>query len=521
MPPLAAVDSVWMSTAFEKALSRASARAYEEVWRKVGYWTEVHLRNPGDLHKSRKVEHLAGRGIDVYEIDTGRVGRVLADYSSGRLALLRMGEKPIVPHYSASMRTRDLGTLSERPFYQPPIARTRRRQGSPATPAGEPGMVAHRAEPNDLTYDEADNPAWTYCLDEEQGVAADLILDAARNAGGAKQKQRILLVGPPGTGKTAILLNLLVRAASLRIDAKIKLSSQVAAMTEMSGVSLDGRLWSTYDKKPGGLLLLDDPEDEDVIRDTFKAASSTPIIVAAFDPLQMKPSRDGRAFTDQSMRDLRRWFRAEAIELRQCYRQRKVLGEAAKETLDVLAASSPYYSADKTRDFHAARTEIVSLANALEFVYPGGETTTHTGVTRKRAEEIVRPIADGPLWAHAPGLLVVIEEDTRGMHWPWAKWLAGTRHAIVGSKDTASIKGLEFQHVILVLGEHLYEQTQSGFEGKNTRTYESRKLLRIPFTRARDSLTTMVVDDYGADEKGRESALAKRSLFWDHQYTQS
>lgn len=70
------------------------------------------------------------------------------------------------------------------------------------------------------------------------------------------------------------------------------------------------------------------------------------------------------------------------------------------------------------------------------------------------------------------------------------------RYAMVTLDDVESIKGLDFQHVLLVMGEANYREASAGFQGVGRRVYENRKLLRIPFTRARDSMTVLVLKDY-------------------------
>jgi len=66
---------------------------------------------------------------------------------------------------------------------------------------------------------------------------------------------------------------------------------------------------------------------------------------------------------------------------------------------------------------------------------------------------------------------------------------------IITLDEIRSIKGLEFQHVFLFLKRDLYEQVEYGFKGSGQRVYNQRRLLRIPFSRAKDSLVTFVLDN--------------------------
>ena len=66
---------------------------------------------------------------------------------------------------------------------------------------------------------------------------------------------------------------------------------------------------------------------------------------------------------------------------------------------------------------------------------------------------------------------------------------------MIGNGELSLIKGLEFQHVFLILDRATHDTLESGFEGSGVRVYDSRRLLRIPFSRAKDSLVTFVWGD--------------------------
>jgi len=56
------------------------------------------------------------------------------------------------------------------------------------------------------------------------------------------------------------------------------------------------------------------------------------------------------------------------------------------------------------------------------------------------------------------------------------------------SEIGSAVKGLEYQHVALVLSRERLIAVQNGFSGTGRRLYNDYRLLRIPFTRAKDSL---------------------------------
>jgi hypothetical protein len=75
----------------------------------------------------------------------------------------------------------------------------------------------------------------------------------------------------------------------------------------------------------------------------------------------------------------------------------------------------------------------------------------------------------------------------------WKREINGLEAVVINSKDLELVKGLEFQHVFLVLAKELYDEIEHGFNGSGQSRYLARRLLRIPFSRAKDSLVSFVV----------------------------
>jgi hypothetical protein len=65
---------------------------------------------------------------------------------------------------------------------------------------------------------------------------------------------------------------------------------------------------------------------------------------------------------------------------------------------------------------------------------------------------------------------------------------------IVPFNEIKEVKGLEYQHVFVFIKKHLFDEIQSGFTGSGQREYHRRRLLRIPFSRAKDSLVTFAIN---------------------------
>ncbi len=55
------------------------------------------------------------------------------------------------------------------------------------------------------------------------------------------------------------------------------------------------------------------------------------------------------------------------------------------------------------------------------------------------------------------------------------------------------MKGVEFQHAFIVMGKQLYDQVNLGFEGSGKNVYAALRLLRIPYSRAKDRLVAFVL----------------------------
>jgi DNA helicase IV len=94
------------------------------------------------------------------------------------------------------------------------------------------------------------------------------------------------------------------------------------------------------------------------------------------------------------------------------------------------------------------------------------------------------------MWQHCPAVLILridcsLRQAARRLLAPLLR-KSFTRE--LDFSDVGSIKGLEFQHVILLMPKELFAELQSGFTGTGQRTYNYRRLLRIPFSRAKDSL---------------------------------
>jgi superfamily I DNA/RNA helicase len=90
---------------------------------------------------------------------------------------------------------------------------------------------------------------------------------------------------------------------------------------------------------------------------------------------------------------------------------------------------------------------------------------------------------------------LVVVDDENGVELPqsWRRELRRVPHHEVATSQIGVLKGLEYQHVLLILSRRLYEEANAPHQGYGQRTYDQRRLLRIPFSRAKDSLVVFAV----------------------------
>ena len=103
-------------------------------------------------------------------------------------------------------------------------------------------------------------------------------------------------------------------------------------------------------------------------------------------------------------------------------------------------------------------------------------------------------------WGYWPPLLVAVIDDGLGqLPAEWSRQLrsSGLHHHVLGPGELAQAKGVEYQHVFLIMGSELFKQLDAGFEGSGRNLYEQRRLLRIPYSRAKDSLALFALPHFG------------------------
>jgi hypothetical protein len=422
---------------------------------------------------SQNYDRLAGFGHNrVLELDITGSHRMLARYTENQLFLLDMGGHEVVGEYSVKKYNTDISSpeLAPKQFW----------------PENRSDLFLSLPDPSTiLNYQEEITPDWLFFLeDEQEGAVLSIIEDIEKYETSAN-----FIIGGPGTGKTCVLLNLLKWFIDSEYQVGIMISDKLADFIEKSMfINIADFRVRPFHISEVDILLVDDPTSLYGF-----SLNSTIHVVAAFDPLQLSVD-----ITDGNFQDVISKLGANLYKLNKCYRQKKNVGMQTKKIIDSIGVSTPFLNEEKIWDFRNERKEITASANELEFVNPHGYVQKYPGVTAQDVQvEVNRILASKQyFWKHAPSILIL----SIGCHLPesFNQILAPIRKkgrfTELPFNRIEDIKGLEFQHVLIFINQTLYSELDQGFKGSGQRGYNARRLLRIPFSRAKDSVAVFCVN---------------------------
>lgn len=445
----------------------------------------------------RLYDRVAGLKRTVLEIDLAGGPRMLALDEDDEVVLWRMGDHSLIDR---------LGAKPTYPSERLPLPDHFRPERHIRLFPPDAGDV-YVDYANERTAD------WIYWLDEEQQLLAEGIHERVVDAylDGTRTIEPIF--GGPGTGKTTILVWLLKQLAVVEADgeqldvaiaAPASVLNQIENTTgwDLAPLHVSSRLIdllndSDSDRGAPDVVLVDDPAglaDVAALVKRYPGAS----VVFGFDPLQLAES-----ITDD---ELASWLSAHNCHeawLTTCFRQKEVVGAAAKQVADVVSASSPFLAADKISRYRSERSSITERANGMRFVNPSGVVRTYEDPTIEQWDAYWQALyslrRQGRLWDHWPPL-VVVRDPAADIDERWLMRI----DAVASHRRTVDqiemLKGLEYQHVLLLLSRPLYDALDRGFEGSGQAKYNRYRLLRIPFSRAKDSAVTFVFPTVGAEQ---------------------
>lgn len=427
---------------------------------------------------NQQYDWIRGVSQTILEVDLSGAHRLLAVYSEGEIALVEMGDHDIVPRYTDAKLAHDLDTLQAAPIHFWP------EQGSKFFVSSPDRSVAFK-------YPEEVTPDWLYFLAPTQ---EDIFYDVMAHLEDPDDNTPCFIIGGPGTGKTCILLNSLKYWVDEGKNVGIHIGGDLMSYAEKSNGAdirqfhvLLSRITSSLNLD---ILLIDDPDNLDQISQALKLQADGVIgsVVIAFDPLQLIHS-----LTDEAFNSMLTDYGVQEYRLQECYRQKEHVGEATKHVVNIVADSTPFIREDKIEAYRAERQQLTNLSNNLVFINPHGYIEYYEQATLENWQAEIERIlqADWMLWKHWAGLLVV---KAAPLPSSWKDALAPLYHrkyVVEISLETLNdVKGMEYQHVFVVMDQEQFNEIQNGFSGTGRKVYDQRRLLRIPFSRAKDSLVT-------------------------------
>jgi hypothetical protein len=422
------------------------------------------------LRKNTKVD------VPILEIEVGGGFRMLAAHFEGReLCLLMSGAHDTVyREFDGSQKV----ILNRAQRSREPYRSTSQHLAGTTVEQ----MLEHRESFEvDRRWAEELTDQWVYFLDDTQADVATEIADAVIEAVADGKARTLLLLGGPGTGKTAILLRLMSE-----LDGLVRLSFSCSPrLGEYLGARTSLPIAEWRSSEEPDVVVIDDP------RTLFEArpiAPGPPVRVVAMDLLQLAETPD-----DATVRALLNEPGVAGYKLEECYRQKEEVGAQALEVSRRIAASTPFLSSRKVERREQDHALVHELSLSLRFTNPAGVFVAKEACTESDvAAHAAWLEAQALRWDGWPPIAVVVDDE------PGASDLADAfsdlpvdlipRHRI-----EELIKGLDYDHVVLLLGAETYRAAFHGFAGSGTRRYEEYRKLRIPFTRARDSLAVFGV----------------------------
>lgn len=478
---------------FTKVMEKAAGHFKARVYRKVHRFVTLHREDPVTVAGEYKVFKSVEPHI-VLEIPLSDGDRLLGHWSKHTLTLVDAGPHDVYDLFTMDVLESQLPAAApaDQNFW-PESCRARRLFETHVDNAYE-------------EYPDENDPRWISTLADEQCGIVTTAFRQIRRAS-RTQPRSYAIVGGPGTGKTSILVKLLVDLAEVGRKPALVVSDAVANYINGCGLNIDNdridkhELWSEETGSRFESVLFDDPASFHEIEQAFYLAGNPfRAIVVAFDPCQLEED-----FSDTDFKALQQLVDFRPFVLSECYRQKERVGRAAKRVFDMIADSTPFKADDKISAFKESHDLVHRVSNDLTFPNKYGTEALIENATLSDFRQAVSRLKRHPLWTHARPLLLVTQEGIDVDDWDFAYELRGIAYQQIviqcdGLTDLAEVKGIEYQHAFMVLGRRLFHELSEGFEGTGKKVYARRRLLRIPFSRAKDSIVTFVVDDNTADD---------------------
>jgi hypothetical protein len=469
---------------FLDALDSAGPKLTNGYYREISDFERRYASSPSTVSgQYDQAEHL--KPAVVLEFEVGGGPRMLGHWDPPTLTLLDAGAHRIVGAY----RNAWLAHALKRAIPLDGMASAQRPWR----------LFGSNRDTDFKEYRRELHPDWIYDLaDNQAGIAATVRKSYRRS--NLNDPDIFVLVGGPGTGKTSILLKVLLDLQAIGARPGIVVSDEVADFVSaglgrpIGPFRIPGDA-TTLELSGLDVLLYDDPASlQDVDAAIDQAVGQVRLVVVGFDPCQL----DEDVWDEDYSSLLMKW-EARPYELRACYRQKETLGIASRRVMERVAESTPFLDKRKVSTFRDGHELVYRIANNISFPNKHGYEHTYLDAGERDVTVEASRIRKLTLWHHVPPVLVAVD-STCELNWRWDRLLRGISHRVVEFNPVSqwsslrSVKGLEFQHVFLVVNRALFDELESGFEGSGQAIYHARRMLRIPFSRAKDGLVTFVVE---------------------------
>ncbi len=442
------------------------------------------IRNYEQVKNLRNCTRHDRTNTDIREFEISGGERMLCDWSFPTLTLVDLGNHSLIKQSKCTEVKKALESIYDAP--------------SQFFPQVKSGFFVKQTSNEWRTFGSELQSDWIYYLDEEQhGIVESIYNDSITILLTAGYYRINVIIGGPGTGKTCILLNLLKRYYNEGgIKVQFVVSDEVSAYLRASTqVNIEPFVPEAPIQSKCDVLLVDDPSSIYRLKEVASYGQNglAKVIVLAFDPLQLED-----ALSDDDYREYITSHQVGEYVLHTCYRQKEHVGTVTKAVVDSIARSTPFLADDKQKLHWLQHQRLTELSNNLRFVNPFGYSNFHDQATWVDLQHEISELKRQPggLWAHCPPLLVaLVDESLQRLPNEWLQTLGQSRveYRLATVSELQHLKGVEFQHVFAIVGRTLWGQLNGGFSGSGRKTYNQRRLLRIPFSRAKDRLVVFAL----------------------------
>jgi len=451
------------SKTFNREFEKLSTRLQGQVETEIIAFSKKWEKNPKTCTK--QYDRHAGFNNKILELKPTQADRLFAHWEPNQLTLLRVGNHDTTKKLKNSSLEKLLSSTSPaRPILQ----------GKSISDVWKRGASTYKLF-NDENLD-----SWSYSLGDEQFTLFNDFKKYIEEAIINEIPENHVVLGGPGTGKTVILLQLLKYCQDQGITVKIKISRFLQKQLSVS-LPYD---WVKFNatNEEADVLLIDDPANLFFFNGGERGKYT--VVIAFVDPLQMQ-----LAPSDESLNNLN----AIKHTLSKCYRQKNAVGQAALKTMKQIAESSPFLDHAKQDAYKSEYEQVTHISNDLSFVNPGGYTHSYKDTEKSSLNIEISRVKSVPKSKALERLLVAFLDIDSSMAPRWLNdeltiWQNKYKIKLVNPHELHEVQGLEFQHAFCFMSLRLFEELHEGFSGSTRAIYNQRRLLRIPFTRAKDSV---------------------------------